>query len=185
MDWDLSWEEKKDKKGQLHWLPGWHQSWDKQRDAKEMIARNIEGSYDLLDKSCVECRYESLKPIWELNWRLMDAVPEYFEDQNYIMTGPIGLILEHGLKYTISAKAKAFVFEYSTEYMQDSLAVGKKEHELLDWVVGELTTEYKNIKNYEDGKICPYLPVVPIRGIDPNTFMPKIGFKTRYAVFKK
>ena len=29
---------------------------------------------------------------------------------------------------------------------------------------------------------CPYVPLQMVRAIDPNSFQPKIGFKTRYGL---
>ena len=29
---------------------------------------------------------------------------------------------------------------------------------------------------------CPYVPLQMVRAVDPNTFQPKIGFKTRYGM---
>jgi hypothetical protein len=29
---------------------------------------------------------------------------------------------------------------------------------------------------------CPYVPLQMVRAVDPNTFQPKIAFKTRYAM---
>jgi hypothetical protein len=29
---------------------------------------------------------------------------------------------------------------------------------------------------------CPYVPLQMVRAVDPNSFQPKIGFKTRYGL---
>jgi hypothetical protein len=53
---------------------------------------------------------------------------------------------------------------------------GSSTHELL--VVG-----YKGASPFDAGFFyCPYVPLQMVRAIDPNTFQPKIGFKTRYGM---
>ena len=42
---------------------------------------------------------------------------------------------------------------------------------------------YKGSSPYDAGLFyCPYVPLQMVRSIDPNTFQPKIGFKTRYGM---
>ena len=42
---------------------------------------------------------------------------------------------------------------------------------------------YKGTSPYDAGLFyCPYVPLQMVRAIDPNTFQPKIGFKTRYGM---
>lgn len=42
---------------------------------------------------------------------------------------------------------------------------------------------YKGNVAYDAGLFyCPYVPLQMVRAIDPNTFQPKIGFKTRYGI---
>ena len=42
---------------------------------------------------------------------------------------------------------------------------------------------YKGSSAYDAGMFyCPYVPLQMMRAVDPNTFQPKIGFKTRYGV---
>jgi hypothetical protein len=41
---------------------------------------------------------------------------------------------------------------------------------------------YKGTSPYDAGLFyCPYVPLQMVRAVDPNTFQPKIGFKTRYG----
>lgn len=41
---------------------------------------------------------------------------------------------------------------------------------------------YKGTSPYDAGMFyCPYVPLQMYRAVDPNSFVPKIGFKTRYA----
>lgn len=45
------------------------------------------------------------------------------------------------------------------------------------------TIGYKGTSPYDAGMFyCPYVPLQMVRAIDPNTFQPKIGFKTRYGM---
>jgi hypothetical protein len=42
---------------------------------------------------------------------------------------------------------------------------------------------YRGASAYDAGLFyCPYVPLQMVRAIDPNTFQPKIGFKTRYGM---
>ena len=42
---------------------------------------------------------------------------------------------------------------------------------------------YKGTSPYDAGLFyCPYVPLQMVRSIDPETFQPKIGFKTRYGM---
>jgi hypothetical protein len=48
-----------------------------------------------------------------------------------------------------------------------------------DWMV----VGYKGTTPYDAGLFyCPYVPLQMVRAIDPTTFQPKIGFKTRYGL---
>ena len=45
------------------------------------------------------------------------------------------------------------------------------------------TIGYKGQSPYDAGLFyCPYVPLQMVRAVDPNTFQPKIGFKTRYGM---
>jgi hypothetical protein len=42
---------------------------------------------------------------------------------------------------------------------------------------------YKGTSPYDAGMFyCPYVPLQMLRAVDPLTFQPKIGFKTRYGM---
>ena len=46
-----------------------------------------------------------------------------------------------------------------------------------------LTIGYKGSNAFDAGLFyCPYVPLQMVRAVDPNTFQPKIGFKTRYGM---
>lgn len=45
------------------------------------------------------------------------------------------------------------------------------------------TVGYKGANAFDAGLFyCPYVPLQMVRAVDPNTFQPKIGFKTRYGI---
>ena len=68
---------------------------------------------------------------------------------------------------TINGRIKVFVDPYSAN-------ISDKHY----YVVG-----YKGTSPYDAGLFyCPYVPLQMLRSIDPNTFQPKIGFKTRYGM---
>ncbi len=68
---------------------------------------------------------------------------------------------------TINGRIKVFVDPYSAN-------VSDKHF----YVMG-----YKGTSPYDAGLFyCPYIPLQMLRSIDPNTFQPKIGFKTRYGM---
>jgi len=68
---------------------------------------------------------------------------------------------------TINGRIKVFVDPYSAN-------VSDKHY----YLVG-----YKGSSPYDAGFFyCPYVPLQMLRSIDPNTFQPKIGFKTRYGM---
>ena len=46
-----------------------------------------------------------------------------------------------------------------------------------------MTIGYKGSNAFDAGLFyCPYVPLQMVRAVDPNTFQPKIGFKTRYGM---
>ena len=69
---------------------------------------------------------------------------------------------------TLNGRYKVFVDPYSANTGAASQF----------YVVG-----YKGANAYDAGILyCPYVPLQMVRAIDPNTFQPKIGFKTRYGM---
>ena len=45
------------------------------------------------------------------------------------------------------------------------------------------TLGYKGSSAFDAGLFyCPYVPLQMVRAVDPNSFQPKIGFKTRYGM---
>lgn len=69
---------------------------------------------------------------------------------------------------TLQGRYKVFVDPYA-----DKGASGAEY-----FVVG-----YKGSSPYDAGVFyCPYVPLQMYRAVDPNSFVPKIGFKTRYAM---
>jgi hypothetical protein len=46
-----------------------------------------------------------------------------------------------------------------------------------------VTVGYRGTNAYDAGMFyCPYVPLTMVRAVDPGTFQPKIGFKTRYGL---
>jgi hypothetical protein len=46
-----------------------------------------------------------------------------------------------------------------------------------------MTVGYKGASAFDAGMFyCPYVPLQMVRAVDPNSFQPKIGFKTRYGL---
>ena len=69
---------------------------------------------------------------------------------------------------TLNGRFKVFIDPYSANTSASSQFV----------MVG-----YKGSNAYDAGLFyCPYVPLQMVRAIDPNTFQPKIGFKTRYGM---
>jgi hypothetical protein len=68
---------------------------------------------------------------------------------------------------TINGRIKVYVDPYSAN-------LSDKHY----YVIG-----YKGTSPYDAGLFyCPYVPLQMVRSIDPDTFQPKIGFKTRYGM---
>ena len=68
---------------------------------------------------------------------------------------------------TMNGRIKVFVDPYSANVSANQF-----------YVVG-----YKGTSPYDAGVFyCPYVPLQMLRSIDPSTFQPKIGFKTRYGM---
>lgn len=50
-------------------------------------------------------------------------------------------------------------------------------------VTDYITVGYRGPTAYDAGLFyCPYVPLTMVRAVDPDTFQPKIGFKTRYGL---
>jgi hypothetical protein len=68
---------------------------------------------------------------------------------------------------TMNGRIKVYVDPYSANVSANQF-----------YVVG-----YKGTSPYDAGVFyCPYVPLQMLRSIDPGTFQPKIGFKTRYGM---
>ena len=68
---------------------------------------------------------------------------------------------------TINGRIKVFVDPFGANLSDDHY-----------YVMG-----YKGTSAYDAGLFyCPYVPLQMLRSIDPDTFQPKIGFKTRYGM---
>lgn len=63
--------------------------------------------------------------------------------------------------------------------------IGKRMRVYIDpYVTGHyMTIGYKGANAFDAGLFyAPYVPLQMVRAVDPNTFQPKIGFKTRYGM---
>jgi len=73
---------------------------------------------------------------------------------------------------TLNGKFKVYVDPYAAGSAGVNHAYGDYA------VVG-----YRGANPYDAGFFyCPYVPLQMVRAVDPNTFQPKIGFKTRYGM---
>ena len=67
----------------------------------------------------------------------------------------------------LNGKYKVYVDPYSSNVSSSQF-----------FVVG-----YKGASAFDAGLFyCPYVPLQMVRAVDPNSFQPKIGFKTRYGM---
>tara|TARA_X000001388_G_scaffold24304_1_gene16803 strand:+ start:10482 stop:11936 length:1455 start_codon:yes stop_codon:yes gene_type:complete len=72
---------------------------------------------------------------------------------------------------TLNGKFKVYVDPYS--------ASNTTTNTTADYAV----VGYRGASPYDAGFFyCPYVPLQMVRAVDPNTFQPKIGFKTRYGM---
>lgn len=167
----------------MNWVPDWEDGKQKITTPKQQTKQNIEssvGSY--IDKQCENCHDLAVQTAWELNQRLMDALPEYFVDGR-VMSGPVSIINGQ----TITAMSRAFKLEYTLEYAQNCKG-WMTEDAFKSMVVKDLADEFRaeaQKKDQEGLVVCPYVPIEIIRCVDSDTFQPKIGFKTRYGLMKK
>lgn len=95
-----------------------------------------------------------------------------------------------------SALTMAGVLDYTPALNSNNLAVddtgvtfagilnGRFRVYIDPYVSGNyVTLGYKGANAYDAGLFyCPYVPLQQVRAVDPNTFQPKIGFKTRYGM---
>tara|TARA_R110002051_G_scaffold310253_1_gene383270 strand:- start:238 stop:1665 length:1428 start_codon:yes stop_codon:yes gene_type:complete len=72
---------------------------------------------------------------------------------------------------TLNGKFKVYVDPYST--------TNTTTNSTADYAL----VGYRGTSPYDAGFFyCPYVPLQMVRAVDPNTFQPKIGFKTRYGM---
>jgi hypothetical protein len=72
---------------------------------------------------------------------------------------------------TLNGKFKVYIDPYA--------ASNTTSNATPDYVV----VGYRGASPYDAGFFyCPYVPLQMVRAVDPNTFQPKIGFKTRYGM---
>ena len=74
---------------------------------------------------------------------------------------------------TLQGKYRVYIDPYAANLASNNTSPGNQYY-----VVG-----YKGSSPYDAGLFyCPYVPLQMVRSIGPDTFQPKIGFKTRYGM---
>ena len=78
---------------------------------------------------------------------------------------------------TINGKFRVYIDPYSAN-LTGANAQGSGNAGSQYYVVG-----YKGTSPYDAGLFyCPYVPLQMVRAVGPDSFQPKIGFKTRYGI---
>jgi len=73
----------------------------------------------------------------------------------------------------LNGKIRVYIDPYSTAFNANGTVTDGQY----------FTAGYKGPSPFDAGLFyCPYVPLQMVRAVDPNTFQPKIGFKTRYGV---
>ena len=76
---------------------------------------------------------------------------------------------------TINGKFRVYIDPYSANLAAANTATNSGNQY---YVVG-----YKGTSPYDAGLFyCPYVPLQMVRAVGPDSFQPKIGFKTRYGI---
>lgn len=178
----------KEKKEKLHWLNSWDKGLLQRPNIKKTIAGNIEGYItSAVEPTCSECKWLQLEELWDLNWRFMDLLPEYFSDLRYVMHGPCALIFHEGEKYSVMAKTVRCETSYTYEYLQDLFTIGNTTRDdILDEITHRLADEFRT-KRYsqpEKSIVCPYVPILKHKWIAGDTMQPKLGFMMKYGLLE-
>lgn len=129
-----------------------------------------------------------------INTRLVMRAPQFFHPNN-VMWMPTQFIDVNGdlipkehydgsvhAADHVSARSRALNQTFSLELMTDAKQQGD-EHlvRLLDQVIDELVYEWTEIER-KGIRVYPYWPLTPVRAIQPDSFAPIIGWKTRFGV---
>ena len=73
----------------------------------------------------------------------------------------------------LNGKIRVYIDPYATSYNSDGTVTSGQY----------FTAGYKGPSPFDAGLFyCPYVPLQMVRAVDPSTFQPKIGFKTRYGI---
>ena len=108
-----------------------------------------------------------------------ETFPKYFAvgmfDRFQVMNLPAGLVVYNNGVHPVVAKTQAI-------HTQLELTGEMDLDHTVERLSDELTTLYDEAINAGD-IVLPYIPLQPINFLNPNTFQPLIGFKTRYARF--
>jgi hypothetical protein len=132
----------------------------------------------------------------ELSRKVITEMYEYFGDPQYMMVAPVCRFVKPRTDdlEVICAKSVTLNAVFNLEVAQDYANVLFKETKnlIVKTVAEEIITELEH-RFIDDGIVvpymfdrdkvlCPYMPVVGIKEIDPKTLEPTIRFKTRYGI---
>jgi hypothetical protein len=112
----------------------------------------------------------------QMNTALLTQYPNLFSPCDQVMDR---------LDWTIVTRA--LKTQYTLGLVQDLKAIAglDAQEELLDILSEEFMVEFIHEKNRLANRgmvLCQYIPIQMVRAINPNTFQPYIGAKTRYAM---
>jgi len=112
----------------------------------------------------------------KLNIGLIERYPELFS--NGYMTKPVELINDK----RVVAVSRAYKTQYNQVLVQDLKAICglDAEAELQNIIIEEAAAELRKIPE-RGGNPVFYIPIYMVKMVEPETFMPVVGFKTRYG----
>lgn len=133
----------------------------------------------IVDYFCEETRNymkdeDRIKSI-RLNINFINRHPDLFQ---FVMRGPTDIFFGH----TVRAKTRALKTEYNLGFASDEVQERLKTfnpNEAFD----EIAAEWR-LSIAQGNTILPYVPVESFVTVAPDSFSPKIGFKTRYGTIE-
>jgi hypothetical protein len=119
----------------------------------------------------------------DVNARLIRDYPHLFRHKQMFHYVERREHPEHG-PYTVVAHSKAMHMTYNYELAQDLAAVCglDSKAEMVNILAVEAGLEFEKFqKSKPDIDMVFYVPLMPVRYVDPATFIPTIGFKSRFG----
>lgn len=116
---------------------------------------------------------------------VMQKAPELF-DKDLIMIEPVSFIRGQ----QVVAKSYYLKTVVNQEVMESikgiyGLDIESELYNLLsDEIAEELRRHQKLYRHHYQYNYCPYVPVIPVRAVDPNNMQPMIGFHHRFGWIK-